>query len=649
MSAATIVEDMEELFDSFAMFRGGIDVLGSSVVDLTVVLNRLPSSLRTIDSAIAPVAGTASSSSSALDSLANSAKGLNRDIAPTSATSDAASKALDSLKGSADKMVGSLAPTSGALGTVSKALKTLGPEGMAAAAGIGVAATAVAGFSATLWQWSSAAVTAAQKRDALLATFGALTGGAEAGAKTLAMTGKVAASLPFATSQVNSWAKSLLAAGIHGDALERSLRATAAATAIMGDEGGSAAQELLTRLSMTAEIGGKIKLDRRLLNEIKHTSVSVEELAAALGMPAKQLSATALSADKLGSAFQSALVAKGGPALEALGLQWDTIKAKFDKGLGSVFGGLSEDVKPFMVQVKSLFEEFDSGGTLMRGAQGVMHGLLSTVLQLATKGVHAIHVAFLELQIGALKAYIYLAPIISTLKKIAMNSVFLTGVKTVLGGIAIVLAAVVGSIALTGAYFALMGAIVGGAVIGIGAAVNYLYYLVIGTIVDMAGKAWTVLVGWATDAKGAATNFVMGLVEGITGGVGAVIDAVGGLASKAADAFTGFFEIKSPSRLMQRHGMQLPAGAAEGVDRGAVQLEQAMDGMWEVPKPEFDAAAAPTPKPRVGPAAQGMPGASSPRPIEFTNCTFFGTTKEQIRELMLLVLAQEAAAGPEPT
>ena len=68
------------------------------------------------------------------------------------------------------------------------------------------------------------------------------------------------------------------------------------------------------------------------------------------------------------------------------------------------------------------------------------------------------------------------------------------------------------------------------------------------------------------DWPGLGGDILRGLVAGITDGIGAVIDAAKDAAGKIKSAFTEFFEIHSPSRVMKDEvGRQITAGIAEGI------------------------------------------------------------------------------------
>lgn len=68
------------------------------------------------------------------------------------------------------------------------------------------------------------------------------------------------------------------------------------------------------------------------------------------------------------------------------------------------------------------------------------------------------------------------------------------------------------------------------------------------------------------DWQGLGGDILRGLVAGIADGIGAVIDAAKDAAGKIKNAFTEFFDIHSPSRVMKDEvGRQITAGIAEGI------------------------------------------------------------------------------------
>jgi hypothetical protein len=484
-------------------------------------------------------------------------------------------KALGKLGGSFGDMVAKAAPAEGIMGQVTSALSALGPEGQAAAAVLQVVTAAVTALVVTLWDWAAAAVAAAQRRDALVATFNALGQGKGAGEATLAATKALAASLPYTTSQVNAWAKSLMAAGIQGDAMERGVKAIAAASAVMGEQGGAAAENLLKRFAMTAEIGGKLKLDRRLMNALAQAGVSAATLAAELGVAPDKLSSMSVSAAKLGDAMQKALISKGAGALANVGLTWDSIKAKFDEGVGSIFAGMSDAVRPFMQAIKDLFGEFNKGSPAVTVAGGVMKSVLTSVFSVAAKVINALHYGFLVVEVAALQLAIYFAPIVNGLRRIVSNATLLQGLKYMLIGLAIpfvIVAALVFGLAVA------FGVVVAGIAAFAGAIVGAFAYA-IGYIAGAIGQAKATVSEWASSAYEAAGNFVSGLVSGVVSGVGRVVSAAKGLAAGAVSAVKSALGIASPSRVMMEIGAHMAAGTAQGLDTGAPSVRAASGRM----------------------------------------------------------------------
>lgn len=465
-----------------------------------------------------------------------------------------AGAAMGKLGGQLGQVTASANKADGVMGKVTAALSALGPEGEAVAAILQVVTAVVTAMVVTLYDWAAAAVAVAQKRDAITATFQALSTGAQgAGEAVLAATTKLASELPYTVTQVNAWAKSLMAAGLQGAAMERGVKAIAAATAIMGTEGGAAAENLIKRFGMLAETGAKVKLDRRMLTAMAQAGVSAATLAAQLGVAPEKLSSMAISADKLGDAFQRALVGKGAGALANVGLTWDSIKAKFDEGITSIFSGLSDAVRPFMQAIKDLFSEFNKGAPSVTVAGGIMKAVLTTLFGWATKVVNALHYGFLVVEVAALKIAIALAPFVKWLIAIWSNAAVLKGLKIILIGLVAPIAAIV----------VFLGLVATGVAIVVGG-------IVTGVSMIAAGFSWIV---------GQVANFISGIVEGIASGTGAVVGAVTKLASSALAAFKGALGIKSPSAVMRLQGQYMAAGTVQGLEAGTPSVRAAAAGM----------------------------------------------------------------------
>ncbi len=241
---------------------------------------------------------------------------------------------------------------------------------------------------------------------------------------------------------------------------------------------------------------------------------------------------------------------------------------------------MSDMVRPLMVEIKGLFGEFNKGSPTIGLANGAMKSFLSGVFSLATQAVRGLHLMFLTIEVGALKAYVFLAPLIQIMRAIYSNAYVLKGLGAILLFLAlpfIVVAAVVAALIVV---IVALGAIVW---VVISAVVGAFAWLV-GGVVAAVQSVIASLQRFGPLALAAAGNFVSGLAAGISAGAGAVASAVSALATQAMDAFTGFFGIKSPSRKMLAHGKDNIAGAlATGVDKGAPKVKASMSKMGDGP------------------------------------------------------------------
>ena len=98
-------------------------------------------------------------------------------------------------------------------------------------------------------------------------------------------------------------------------------------------------------------------------------------------------------------------------------------------------------------------------------------------------------------------------------------------------------------------------------------------------IVEAAGEAASTI--WDTilqiDWPALGCDVVSGLINGLVSMGGALWDAATDLAKSAFDAVAGFFEIRSPSRLMRNKiGHYIPAGLAQGILDKAGLVQSAM-------------------------------------------------------------------------
>ena len=514
--------------------------------------------------------------------------------------------------------------TSGAH-TAATALSELGPEGAAAGAaleGLAAVAAATVGVLTTLM---GTAIEVSERIALVRESLAGLAGGAAEGAAAGRMISSLADKLPFARSQTQAWAASLLGVGEAGETLAAHVRAIAAAqalTAVTGGQGGAAAQKMFTMLAM----GGKAT--ETFMKSVHEGGKSASKILAQMGLNIKDLGGEAavakMNASQFGDAVTKALERRGAGALEEMSNSWPDIMSKARTGFLSLFDGLGPAVKPFMGAVKSLFGEFNKGGVAINILKPIVTTVLSTLFSWGTKALNAIHKGFLYVVIGALMAYIAMRPAIDAVKRFATSATMLQGLRVILVGVAIVAGLMALPFILAGVAALLFVA----AVAAVGAAVTY--------IAGFASQAISALGAWVSGAASAAADFVSGLVQGIAAGAGAVADAVSNLASGALGAFRSVFSMHSPSRVLMEHGEDDMAGAvATGVDKGAPKVDAAMEGLGGG-------------RPSAKGRGKGGGGGDRVFAPQFTNCQFGSLSKADLYDWLEEWWEMQGAAGPEP-
>lgn len=498
------------------------------------------------------------------------------------AAEDANAAANNSFEGKIKGMIGAAEHATGVTGKLTAALRSLGPEGAAIAAALTAVIAVVGAVVVAFTDLAAAAISISQEKDALAATFKALSTGSESGKELVDSLSEVAAALPFAEGKVLAWGKSLMSAGIEGEGLAVAVKAAAAATALMGDEGGAAVINMEKQLAAGgAAANSLIKVvkegGKKAAVQLSAMGLQADDLARALGVTPEKMKTMALTAEQLSAAMEKALIEKGAGALETMGLTWDSIKGKLGDGIEDLFEDLGSAVQPFMAEVKSLFSEFLAGSTTMSTAKDVITAVLTDVFSAATKVVNFLHKGFLMVEIAAFKVLAALWPLISVIVAIATNATVLDGIIVTLKIIAVIAAAVIAPFALLSVIFFAVGAAIWAMVAAIVAALAWC----VGDAARATGEMIDSLTGWATAAYDAAANFVSGIVDGISNGVGAVVSAVKALASSAMSAFTGFFKIHSPSQLMADTAIHIPGGAVEGIETGTGDVADAMQDMGD--------------------------------------------------------------------
>ncbi len=480
---------------------------------------------------------------------------------------------------SAGSAMSSLGNMAGGLATdgaekLSDALSKLGPAGEAAGAAIQAAAAVFSATIGILADLAGMAIEVTQKMDLMRDQFAGLAGSAKAGKQVQDALGKISAALPAnIAARVNDWGKSLLAAGLSGKGLEEAVKGIAAAQALMGDQGAAAAEKMLKQLAEGGEAASKMIKSLqaggpKAAKMLADMGLRTADLASALGVSEAEFAKMHLSAEQLNGAISKALQKKGKGPLEDMALTLPNILAKVRGGFYSLFTGLGGPVKAFMTAVKELFANFNKGGAIAKGLKPVMTAVLTTVFKYATMAVKAVH-NLIGGFMGSKKATGPFAMIGAALRTVwnaivkvgkALFKAFGGGKETSMqmGGALVALAVTADTVA--GAFEFIADVVT--EVISMFQTASGIFDEAIGWLTNLADSA--------LDAGG---DFINGIINGITSGAGAVIDAVKGLASSALGAFKSALGIASPSKVMMRMGGHVAAGASEGIDRGAGQVQ----------------------------------------------------------------------------
>lgn len=268
--------------------------------------------------------------------------------------------------------------------------------------------------------------------------------------------------------------------------------------------------------------------------------------------------------------------------------------AKLKKNLAATFGGLKIDglLKGLSTMVNLLDANTASG----RFLKFVFEGIFQPFIDAAAGAIPKVERLLLGVAIGALQFYISIKPAIAALKE--MGVIDTSSLPDILQ-----VAIIMGKM-LAGALAAVV--IVVGAIVG----AFYVMHQAIGAgiaLVQSIGSAITGAIGGAFDYLSGlsfadiGTNLIASLAGAITGGAGAVIAAITGVASGAIAAAKAVLGIASPSKVFAAMGDNVTGTFAATVDSGAADAEAAMANLVAPPSPSRMAQAGGT----SGAAARG--------------------------------------------
>lgn len=476
------------------------------------------------------------------------------------------------------------------------------------------------------------AIEASEAKAKMVGLFDALGEGKVTGKETVAMLDELGDSIGQTREKLAPLAQKFMAMGVTGTAQLRALTLAAASAGALAEGGGEAFEKMFKKISAAAQTGAALKIPLKGLGSLADMGLTVDDVSRKMGISAQklqqQLKAGSVDAKKFGDALQQALVEKGAGPLERAGASLTNVWAKFKENISKMFEDV--DVGPFLEEVKQLFDIFSQAKPSGQAMKAGIGGFFKEVFALATKLVPMVKHFLLDMVIYGLRAYIALRPIAKWFQDLLKNQTvmkILVGAFKVFG---VVLLVVAGAIAFVVALVVACWVACTALILAVYAAIGAFTALV-----DGAGKA---LADWLKSAASAAGEFISGLVNGIKNGVGDVVEAVKGLASKAKEGFKKALGISSPSKVMMEFGGHVAGGVAEGMTSRAPEVHAASSELAGAAAGGFGGGS--------GTASRGgSAGSNVTLHIEkgAVNISGAGKSAEEITEAMLAVVFERLA------
>lgn len=315
---------------------------------------------------------------------------------------------------------------------------------------------------------------------------------------------------------------------------------------------------------------------------------------------------------KSASALAAEMKSKFGDIVAKKLLSLDAQAATLKGNLSETFGGLN--IEGLLGGLSKLIGLLDSSSSSGKALKFLFETIFQPLIDAAVAAIPTIERLFLGAVIGALKLYIALKPAIKAIGE-------LTGAADEGDGSFNWLAA--GEIVVYAAATAI-GILV--AAVGLAAAPFYAMYSAVKTTWDLiAGIDWSAIGSAITgalsgiDLAGLGSSMVVGLVNGLLGGLPGVVSAMLSLGSAAIAALKSKLSIASPSKVFESFGGFTAEGFQKGIEGGTEDAQGAVDSMVGAP----GAAGAPG---AVAAAGGGKPAAVN---LEGVTFNFYGVKDAQ--------------------
>jgi hypothetical protein len=351
-----------------------------------------------------------------------------------------------------------------------------------------------------------------------------------------------------------------------GKAIVDTFAAVTEASAAMGDDVGNTLKGLIER--------GKM-FNRVWMNpqELQGTGLQFKDVAGAL---AKNLGISVTKAKA--ALFEGRVTLEAGAAALRTAVETQFGKVNAEKlldvdvqieKLHEHLVGLSKNVvlEPLLKGMDRVLSKFDETTVTGQTLQGVFTKIGDAIVKFSVDHIDDVITGVEALVLASQKT----VAILSDFSKSKSADVLLKGLSVSLGIMA-------GAAVALGAALAAPIALVGALAVGISKlddaarSAQEALYRGIGGAVE-----WLKGLNFADIGKA----MIDGLVQGITGGVRRVVDAVKGMVARVKSAFTGKdgIDAHSPSRFFEKGGQDSARGYAQGVDRGKPRAVEAVQTM----------------------------------------------------------------------
>lgn len=414
------------------------------------------------------------------------------------------------------------------------------------------------------------------------------------------------------SADLRALAKTLQGAGVTADRMGASLKAAALAETALG-KGASQEYVALEQAATDAQ---------KAVDEAAKKSGGVvsKELTA-------KLADARAAADKFASTSTTKLGGVVARQMRGLGAQ----SHQLESNISDIFSGLKID--SVLAGMSKLVALFDKNTTAGKALQFLFEKVFQPIIDQAENAATVVEAFYLGVLIGATKLYITLKPLIKTISDLfGFDDDTFTSLLGIAKDAGVVFAYVMaGVVAVVGV--GLVAALVAAAsmfaplalaVYAAGKALGYLWdaakavyeYLANTSLTQIASdivsgflsvftaipsmllgyfmQAGAAVLNYLTgiDLSGVGMNIMLGMVRGITAGIGAVVNAVKGAMSSAIGAAKSVLGIASPSKVFGEIGGFTTEGYTAAVEDGTQDAQDAMTTMLAVPTAANDNAKA---------------------------------------------------------